>query len=111
MEAGALFWGAVVGEVGVEIAEAFVMLRSHHHVFLPCLFGELGPGARGIGLRLETFGEWLVIAYRNALVFPHPFVAGEPAVHAPADKHTETRLVPPLPAATLATLFLVRTFF
>src|SRR5258708_27366501 len=99
MEAGALFWGAVVGELGVEIAETFVMLRSHHHVFLPCLFGELGPGARGIRLRLETFGEWLVIAYGNALVFHHPFVAAEHAVQAPVDEHAESRFLPPWPLA------------
>src|SRR5258708_33306425 len=81
------------------------MLRSHHHVLLPCLFGELGPGARGIGLRLETFGEWLVIAYGNALVFHHPFVAAEHAVQAPVDEHAESRLVPPLHAARAVSAF------
>src|SRR5258708_39324911 len=100
MEAGALFWGAVVGEVGVEITKAFVMLRSHHHVFLPCLFGELGPGARGIGLRLETFGEWLVIAYGNGLLFHPPFVAAQHAVAAPVHEHAGSRVLAPFHAAS-----------
>src|SRR5712692_8795563 len=73
--AWSLFRSAVVGELGVEVAEAFVMLGSHHHVFLPGLFGELGPSARGIGFWLEALGQLLVFGYGNAFVFHHPFVA------------------------------------
>ena len=48
---------AVVSQLCVEIAEAFMVLGGHHHVFLPGLPGELRPLARGVGLGLELFGE------------------------------------------------------
>src|SRR5437868_15155205 len=59
--AGALFCCAVVGELGVKVAETFVMLGSQHHIFLTGLFGKLGPGASGIRLWLEAFGELLIV--------------------------------------------------
>ncbi len=103
--AGSLFWGAVFGQLGVEVAEAFVMLGSHHHVFLPGLFGEPGPSTRGIWFRLEALGELLVFGYGNAFVFHHPFVAAEHAVQAPMDEHAKSRFVPPLHAASPVGVF------
>src|SRR6266478_1160997 len=103
--AGSLFWSAVVGELGVKVAEAFVMLGSHHHVFLPGLFGEPGPSTRGIWFRLEALGELLVFGYGNAFVFHHPFVAAEHAVQAPMDEHAKSRFVPPLHAASAVGVF------
>src|SRR6267154_3026441 len=58
--AGALLCRAVVGELGVKVAETFVMLGSQHHIFLAGLFGELGPGARGICCGLVALGELLI---------------------------------------------------
>src|ERR1700686_4225701 len=69
-----LLWRAVVGELCVEVAKAFVMLGGHHHVFLAGLFGELGPGARGIRFWLEALGELLAFADGNAFAFHYPFV-------------------------------------
>src|SRR5713101_6413235 len=97
--ARALLWRAVVGELGVKVAETFVMLGSQHHIFLAGLFGELGPGPRGIWFGLEALGELLIVGYGNAFVLHHPLVATEHAVQTPMDEHAEARFVPPLHAA------------
>src|SRR6267154_5613347 len=98
--AGALLCRAVVGELGVEVAETLVMLGSQHHIFLAGLFGKLGPGASGIWFGLESLGELLVIGDGNAFVLHDPFVTAEHAVQAPMNEHAEARFVPPLHAAS-----------
>src|SRR6267142_4079908 len=98
--ARALLRRTVIGELGVEVAEAFVMLRSQHHIFLAGLFGELGPRAGGIRLWLEAFGELLIVGYGDGFVFHDPFVTAEHAVQTPMDEHAEARFVPPLHAAS-----------
>src|SRR5258708_865225 len=52
-----LLRSAIVGSLGVEVAEAFVMLGGHHHIFLSGLLGQLGPCARSIGLGLELLRQ------------------------------------------------------
>ena len=48
-----LFGSAIVGELGVEMAETFMVLGRHHHVFLASLLGKPRPcrAAFGIGLK------------------------------------------------------------
>ena len=43
--------GIVVGELGVPVAEAFMMLGGQHHVFHARRLGELGPFARACPAR------------------------------------------------------------
>ena len=94
-----LFRSRVVGQLGVEHTETFVMLGGHHHVFLAGLLGEFRPGPRGVRLRLESFGQLLVFGDRNRFVLHGPFVTPQSAVKAPVNEHAEARLVPPLHAA------------
>jgi hypothetical protein len=96
--AGTLLGRAVIGQLGVEVAEAFMVLGGHHHVFLPGDFGQLGPIARGVGFGLEELGLLFVFRHRNAFLFHRPFVAAEGAVQAPVDEHAEAGFMPPLHA-------------
>lgn len=94
-----LFRGAVVGELGIEVAEAFVMLGGHHHVLHAGRFGELGPRAGSMGLGVELLGQLLVLSNGNAFFFHGPLVASQLAVEAEVNEHAEAGCVPPLKAA------------
>ena len=96
--AGTLLGRAVVGQLGVEVAEALMVLGGHHHVFLPGDFSQLGPIASGIRLGLEELGLLLVFRHRNTFLFHRPFVTAEGAVQAPVDEHAEAGFMPPLHA-------------
>src|SRR5262249_19221180 len=93
-----LFGRAVVSELRVEVAEPFVMLARHHHVFHTGALGELRPRARGIRDWFEVWGELLVLTDRDAFVLHHPLVATERAVKSPVNEHAELRFMPPLHA-------------
>src|SRR5436190_21976672 len=90
---------AVISELRIKIAEAFVMFGGHHHVSHAGSLGELRPGPRGIWHRFEVGGEFLVLADRNAFVLHHPLVPAERAVESPMNKHSELGFMPPLHAA------------
>ena len=96
--AGALFGRAVIGEFGIEVAEALVVLGGHHHVFLAGSLGQFGPIASGVRPGLEAFGELFVLGDGNAFVLHDPLVASQDAVQAPVDEHAETGFVPPFHA-------------
>ena len=66
---------------------------------MPGRFSEFGPGARGVRLWIELFGELLIFSNRNAFFFHGPFVTAEDAVKAEVNEHTEARFVPPLQTA------------
>ena len=94
-----LFRRAVVGVLGVEQAEAFVMLGGHHHVLHSGGLGELRPLSSRVRSRSELFRELLVFSDGNALVLHHPLVPPQHAVQPPVDEHAEFRFVPPFHTA------------
>ena len=96
---GSLLGRTIVGQLRIEIAEAFMMLGRHHHVLHARAFGQLRPRARGVWDGLEIRRQLLVFTDRDAFVFHHPFVTAERAVEAPVNKHAKLRFVPPLHAA------------
>ena len=93
--AGPLLHGVVVGELGVPVAEALVVLGGHHHVLLAGALGQARPVARGVGLGMEVLGQDLVLRNGNALVLLGPLVLADDAVEPPVDEHAELGLVPP----------------
>src|SRR5438270_6752385 len=84
-----LLWRAVVGELGVEMTETFVMLRCHHHVLLSRLLGQSRPVAGGVRLGIEVLREYFVLRDGYAFYFHRPLMATNNAVQSPVDEHTE----------------------
>ena len=46
--AGRLLWRTVVGQLGIEVAEAFVMLGGHHHILHAGRLRQLRPSLGGV---------------------------------------------------------------
>ena len=87
---------AIIGELGVEVTETFVMLRGHHHVLHAGAPGQLGPRARGIWNWFELRRQLFILGHGNAFVLHHPLVTAKRAVESPVNEHAELRFVPPL---------------
>src|SRR6266851_3048659 len=98
---GSLLGGAVVGELGVEVAEALVVLGRHDHVLHAGGLGEFGPGAREARLGVELFVQRQVLDDRDCLGLHGPLVPAILAIEAEVDEHAELCRVPPLHAANL----------
>ena len=96
--AAGAFGGTVIRQLGIEEAEAFVVLGGEHHVLLAGPFGEFGPLPRNSGLRREALGQLLIFGDGDGLLLQHPFAAFQHAVEAPMDEHPELRVVPPAQA-------------
>src|SRR5580704_6281571 len=86
---------AVVGELGVEVAETLVMLGGHHHVFLSGTPRQFGPLASGVGAGLKMFCQQLVLRKRNTFHFEGPFMLAHYAVQSPMDENAELGFRPP----------------
>src|ERR1700674_323068 len=91
-----LLWRAVVGELRVEITEAFMMVRSHHHVLLSGLLGQSCPVARGVRLRIEMLRQHFVLRDGYALHFHRPLMTAYQAIESPVNEHAEFCFLPPL---------------
>ncbi len=71
------------------------MLGGHHHIFLACLFRQLGPGSGGVGFRRKAAGQLGILVHGDSLIFHSPLVAAAHAVETPVDEHSEAGFVPP----------------
>ena len=92
---------AVVGQFGVEQAEAVVVLGREDHVLHPGSLRKLCPCTREARLRFELPGKLLVLLKRNCLCLHCPFMTAVLAVGTEMNEHSELCRVPPLHAAEL----------
>lgn len=79
----------VVGVLGIEHAEAFVVLGGEHGVFHARRLGRLGPGVSVIEIGIEMLKIFLVFFLRNALPAFHPFMPGGQGIQSPMNEHAE----------------------
>src|SRR5579864_2688523 len=87
---------AVVGELSVEITEAFVMLCRHHHVLLSRLLGQSRPVACGVRRWIEVLRQYFILRDGYAFHFHRPFMPADHAIESPVDEHAEFCFLPPL---------------
>ena len=85
----------VIGQLGIEQAEAVVVLGGEHGVFHAGLFGELRPLFRVVihGIKFVEIG--LIGFHGDTLLAAHPFAARRNGVQPPMDEHAETILPEP----------------
>src|SRR5580698_2928718 len=93
---GSLLRSTVAGQLRIEIAEALMMLGSHHHVFHASLFGQVRPRARRIQRRPKSNCVRYIFIYRDGLVLHDPFMPLYCAVDAEVNEHAELCSMPPL---------------
>ena len=91
-----LFGRAIVGQLGLKIAKALVMLGGHYHILLAGAFRELGPLPRGVGLGIEMLCEPLILSDGNSLHLHRPLVLTNKRIKSKMDEHAESSFVPPL---------------
>ena len=86
---------AIVRQLGIEHAEAFVVLGGHHHVFLPGASRQLGPLPCRVRLGIEVLGQQLILRNGNTFHLHAPLMLTDHAVQSPVDEHPEPGRMPP----------------
>ena len=96
-----LLGGAVVGQLGVPVAEALMVLGCHHHVLLSRGFGQPRPVPRRVRPGMELLGQQLVLRNRDAFHFLGPLVLAKHRIQSPVNEHPKPGLMPPSHAICL----------